>query len=290
VRPPVQVGLPRPFKYIYMPQITNTLDKLTLSLSQSKNYKNIYKPTLKLVASVCLVRYGEEEALDRAKNLLHQTWGAFWETRPKFSKLLNKIQADIGCHKEIGDDVKKEIVKPLLLLQSSVKERMPLLDTFYTKVFKITGAPNSIIDHACGLNPLTYLWMNLPVKTSYVAYDIDLPEIDFLNSIMNLFGVGDRVIAKAGDVLIEEFPYADVVFLFKSVMLFERQGGVDIRELLAKQKCKFLVVTFPTKSIGGNQKGMPEFYTEKFNGWSKDTEWKITFLTFATELCFIIEK
>lgn len=238
------------------------------SIKTSKRYKGLYSKTIERVVVDCVARFGLKRAKKEAKNLLHQIWGAFYKTRPEFKKIVCKLE--------------KDSVLPLLKLQSSVEERIPILDNFYQKIFEITGIPNSIIDHACGLNPLTIPWMNLPKIIKYTAFDIDAEEIEFLKSI--------GIDARLGDLLSDDFEYADVVFMLKLLPCLEHQKKGCSLEILKKQKCKFLVVSFPIKSIGGKEKGMASFYGNNFKDMVKSENWKITELLFETELVFVIKK
>ncbi|KKP31574.1 MAG: hypothetical protein A2312_03515 [Candidatus Staskawiczbacteria bacterium RIFOXYB2_FULL_32_9] len=273
-------------------------------IESSKKYKAIYIKTIVRVVANCILRFGDPTSLKlrearkiekEAKNLLHQIWGAFYETRPDFNKILGKIEQDIKSETEV-----KEIILSILKLQSSVEERIPILEEFYKKIFEITGIPNSIIDHACALNPLTISWMNLPGTTTYKAYDIDKDEIEFLKSVFRLLNnnyysttrsrVGEVIKFELGDLLVNEFEYADVVFMLKLLPCLEHQKKNCSLEILKKQKCKFLVVSFPIKSIGGKEKGMCEFYRNSFKNMVSSEEWEIKELVFDTELVYIIKK
>ena len=149
-------------------------------------------------------------------------------------------------------------------------------------IFEITGVPSLIIDHACGLNPLTLPWMNLPSTTKYSAYDIDEEEIEFLRS--------NGIDANLGDLLCDTFIYADVVFMLKLLPCLEHQKKNCSLEILKKQKCKFIVVSFPIKSISGKEKGMVDFYRNSFMNMVKSENWKVEELLFDSELVFIVEK
>jgi len=262
----------------------NEINEIVKKLQESKKYKDVYEPVLKAVTIDCLSRYGKKFAFDKAKNVLHQTWGAFWETRPDFSKLQKRFEEDVKNGKSI-----KEAIIPILSLQSSTKERVPVLNDFYTKIFEITGFPKSIIEHASGLNPLTIFWMDLPKETKYTAYDIDITQQNFLSSVFSFLNMAEKAGIKLGDVLNETFGYADVVFLFKAIPCLERQENISIPDLLRKQKCKFLVTSFPTKSIGGKEKGMKDYYTNQFSDILKSENLEHQIITFPTELVFVVK-
>jgi 16S rRNA (guanine(1405)-N(7))-methyltransferase len=251
-------------------------------ISQSKKYKALYEKTIERVVRDCLTRYPEKEAEKRAKNLLHQIWGAYFQNRPHFQKLLVNFKQEI----ENGKNV-KEAVRPLLQLQSSIRERAPILDDFYRKIFSITGVPDSIIDHACGLNPLTYFW--LPKGIKYFGFDIDKDQAEFLKSVFKILNI-DRVKIDLGDILTDKFPQADIVFLLKLLPLLEHQQKGSSLEVLKKQRCKYLVVSFPTKTVSGKEKGMIDFYSKQFQDLIRNELWQTEKILFPTELIFIVKK
>ena len=83
--------------------------------------------------------------------------------------MLEVIKADINTGKTA-----KEAVLPALQLQSSVRERIPVLPDFYQKIFEITGVPNSIIDYACGLNP-SHDHMDIGQGYEFSCHNTDTP-------------------------------------------------------------------------------------------------------------------
>ena len=297
------------------------VNEIIKKIKKSRKYKGVYGKTIERIVVDCVARFGQKRAEKEAKNLLHQIWGAFYSNRPDFEKILKKIKKDIIIYKkaDIQSNTKelwipafrlpagrqagmtKEIILPVLKLQSSVYERVSILENFYKKIFEIidlpAGGPISIIDHACGLNPLTIPWMNLPENTEYTAYDIDGEEINFLNQIFDLFKntpthqrMGVNTKFALGDILCDEFDYADVVFMLKLLPCLEHQKKNCSLDILRKQKCKYLVISFPIKSIGGKDKGMTSFYGNSFKNMIKEEKWQVSEILFDTELVFVIKK
>ncbi|MGB9597802.1 MAG: hypothetical protein ACPL7B_16070, partial [Candidatus Poribacteria bacterium] len=181
---------------------------------------------------------------------------------------------------------KEKLIK-ILSLQSSTYERINILNDFYEQIFSIIEKPSSIIDHACGLNPLTYFWMKLNDNVKYQAYDIDSDLIWFLNSIFKLFEL-NNIEVKLGDVLLDEFGYADVVFMLKLLPILEQQKKGSSLSVIKKQKCKYLIVSFPIKSLSGNEKGMIKFYSNWFKKTIEGENWKFREILFNTELVFVL--
>ncbi len=254
------------------------------NIASSKKYRPLYGKTIARVVNDCLKRYPMKQTEKSARNLLHQIWGAYFKTRPNLKRTLAILKEQLIA----GGDLKESLLK-VLQLQSSIKERAPILDNFYRKIFEVTGKPKTIIDWACGLNPLSWPWMDLPKNCCYLGFDIDKEQNDFLNQVFKLANKNSFK-AELGDILTDDSPSADVVFLFKILPLLEhQQKGVSL-EILKKMPAKFLVVSFPTKSIGGKQKNMVDFYSKQFHDLVRNQPWQIEKILFPTELIFIVKK
>ncbi len=266
------------------------IEKISRKIKESKKYKSVYNKTIERIVESFVHLKNEKVIEKKSKNLLHQIWGAFYDSRPDFSKVLEKLaQNDVELNAEKrGNEKLKEVVLPILNFQSSVKERVPILEKFYQKIFQVTGSPNSVADYACGLNPLTYFWMGLPEGAQYKAFDIDQEEVGFLKSAFKLFGAGN-VSVGVGDVLCDKLEYADVVFLLKLLPCLEHQKKDSGIELLKRLDCKYMVVSFPVKSLGGKKSGMADFYSNNFKSVIEKEGWQATELLFDTELVFVIK-
>jgi len=261
------------------------VDRICQDIKKSKKYKSVYDKTMyRIVRDFSLKNNNQKIVEKKAKNLLHQIWGAFYATRPNFKKVLIRLETDIKSGKSA-----QESVLPILRLQSSVAERIPILSDFYKKIFEVTGVPNSVIDYACGLNPLTLFWMDLPASAKYQAFDIDQDQTDFLNEVFGILKVKNATVA-LGDVLCDQLEYADVVFLLKLLPCLEHQKKDAGMELLKKLSCKYIVVSFPVKSLGGKKAGMADFYRNHFKSMVEKEGWGIIEIWFDTELVFVIKK
>lgn len=260
------------------------ITKIVERIAASKKYRPLYRKTIERVVLDCVKRYPAKEVEKKSKNLLHQIWGAYIPVRPGFKKILERFKRDTRTGKEI-----KETVLPLLQLQSSIKERIGILDNFYQRIFAVTGHPRIIIDWACGLNPLSWPWMRLPENCRYLGLDIDKEQNDFLNDVFEIAG-RNNFRAELGDIFIDKIPRADVVFLLKLLPLLEHQKKGSGLETLRKLEAKWLVVSFPTKSLGGRSKNMVDFYSKQFQDLTRNQPWQIEKILFSTELVFVIKK
>ena len=261
-----------------------TIDQIVGRICASKKYGSIRRETVARIVSDCAIRYKGKQIEQQSRNILHQMWGAYWETRPDFKKLTASVKQSLSS----GSDI-REVIRSLLLLHASTNERISLLPEFYERIFSVTGTPDSIVDHACGLNPLSIVYMDLPKQATYTAYDIDIEEVSFLNDVLTLLNI-PHVQVYLGDVFDTPYTYADVVFMFKLLPLLEHQRKGSSLDVLKSQKCRHFVVSYPVKSIGGAEKGMAEFYTNQFTRLIENEKWHYTRILFASELVFVVQK
>jgi 16S rRNA (guanine(1405)-N(7))-methyltransferase len=177
---------------------------------------------------------------------LHEIYGVFNLSSPSLVSLRKKLKG-----KKINEEAIKEHRK-LLECHKSSKERIDDYGFIYNKIFSVTGTPKSVLDLACGLNPLSFPFMNLK-KVDYFAYELSIKDCKFLNdyfSLMKRFGLNGK--CTAIDLLhVGKLPKVDVCFLFKVLDSLEVLKKNYSYELFRKIKAKFIVVSFATKSICG---------------------------------------
>ena len=79
--------------------------------------------------------------------------------------------------------------REIMASHASTRERLQLLGDFYPRLFDESDKPGTLLDLACGLNPLSWRWMGLPAGTCYRVYDIHAPRVAFLNEYFRLEGI-----------------------------------------------------------------------------------------------------
>lgn len=263
-----------------------TLGGIARRISSSSKYRPLLQRTVMRITGDCVARHGAKEGEQYARTLLHQSWGAYYPCRPRFDRLLERMKA-----LQAGGRGIKNAILPALDSHSSTAERAPVLDSFYERIFAVTGHPSSVLDLACGLNPLTYPWMALPESTSYEGRDIDGEQNAFLNSALAAIGIpAEQARVRDGDVLCDKPEYADVVLMLKILPVLEhQQKGVSL-ELLRQQPARHIVVSFPSGSLSGGKRKMGGFHADNFMKLVGDERWTITALPFPREVVFIVGK
>ena len=235
-----------------------------------KKYGSLFPPLVE--------RIMQEERFSKnpdktAKTRLHQIYGAY--VRPNSNKkaaaLLEKFISsslsmptaqnfDIPDHKE--NDSVYEYICNMLTLHSSTNERLPYYNDFYDFIFGHTGAVKTIMDLGCGFNPFSLLFFpQLP--TEYHAIDIDLHTKDLLNSFFEVMRLPKN--ATCEDLAaINPILDVDLTLMLKLFPTLEANAPGRAYSLANELNTTWLVVTFPTKSLGGRKKGMEAYYRTSF--------------------------
>ncbi len=226
------------------------------------------------------------DAEKRTKRRLHQIFGAY-TGQPDYTRLMLDL-ADAG--QEATDEAVRDACQTAMAAHASTRERLPILDEFYERIFAITGVPTTVVDIACGLNPLAAPWMHLPDRACYVAYDIDSQMLGFVDGALELFGIPHRV--EMRDIVSDPPDDAcDLALLLKSVPCLDQQDtGASARVIRAIHASQ-IVVTFPTRSLGGHGKGMARNYRARFETLLAELgdEFDLTSeVELANELVFVV--
>jgi len=264
------------------------LDQVICAVVSSKKYGAICPDTVRRIAareSAAEPRAGVKALVKATKRGLHQICGAF-ERAPDYETAFQALEAAYrtGSKAEI-----EAACRRVLTLHSSTRERLPILDQFYTQIFQITGRPSSILDLGCGLNPVALPWMGLAAGSRYTATDIDADGIRLVNRYLQLAGFEPQ--ARWQDVLADPpTDPADVALLLKTSSTLERQEKGSTVRLVEALRAPFVVVSYAVKSLGGREKGMPAHYRSQFRAIAQDRPWRIEELAFDTELVFVVNK
>lgn len=151
----------------------------------------------------------------------------------------------------------------------STRERLPHLDVFYQRIWAITGAPDSIVDLGCGLNPLALPAMGLAPDARYVAIDVDERPLATVRAYLE--GSGHPHAVRTMD-LVTEAPEdtADVALMLKLVTTLDRQDPDAATRLLQRLRVRHAVVSFTTRSLGGRGRGMERTNRERMDRLATD--------------------
>ena len=261
------------------------LQAVVTAVKSSRKYGDTAEETIRELAEEALRQHKKpKQAIKAVRTRLHSIMAPYLGD-PVYDEALARLTAvyttndptaiKTTCYDILGDHL-------------STRERLPILDEFYRQIFAVTGKPSSLMDIACGLNPLAFLWMDLPTPVDFYAYDIHEPRIQFLNGYFALQGLPR--LAKVQDVALQ-FPQetADVALFLKEMPRFARNYGDLGRPLLEALDVRWLVISYPTISTHGGR-NLTNRYREFMSQLIEGHDWPVTELLFDGELVFCIEK
>lgn len=278
------------------------LDLLVQAVHKSPKYRNVCLDVVRSVGARQLAtRRNWKEAVKATKSKLHQAGGAYL-AGADYAEWLDALRNAARA----GDRIElRRICCEVMAHQSSTRERLAILDEFYTRALSGLPQPHVILDIACGLNPLAIWWMPFAtlrtgpfarLKTEgfapgvqYYAYDMYVDLADFLNAFMGLAGVQGQ--AEACDVsTCPPMRRADLALILKTLPCLEQLDRLAGARLLEAVQADHLLVSFPVRSLGGRDKRMAEHYEAHLRELLLGKPWPVQRFEFSTELAFLIHK
>jgi 16S rRNA (guanine(1405)-N(7))-methyltransferase len=227
-----------------------------------------------------------KEAVKATRNKLHQVGAAYLPGPMRYGRWIDELRNAVESGAPAA--VQKACLR-IMEHHTSTRERLPILERFYVAALADIAPIHSVLDLACGLNPLAIPWMPLAPDVTYYAYDIYDDMMAFLGEAMALLKV--RGIAESRDIATLTPPAeVDVAYLLKAIPCMEQMDRNAGLALLESVPARHLMVSFPVHSLGGRQKGMPAHYEAHLRELLADRPWKVQRFEFATELAFLISK
>ncbi len=254
------------------------LDDVVAAVLASSKYARITPDLIRRIAAGEVTKHKRaKEAIKATKNKLHQVAGVYLATTPDYAAMLETLKADADAPRQ------------LMLMHASTRERLPLIERFYRETLAAIPPARTVIDVACGLNPLAIPYMPLADDVEYHAYDIYTDMMDFLSAAIPLLGA--RGAAYARDVITDAPTQAvDLALVIKAIPCLEQvDKGVGAR-LLRQIDAAHVLVSYPTRSLGGGDKGMRAHYDAQFGQMIDGTGWTAQRFDFDNELAYLITK
>jgi 16S rRNA (guanine(1405)-N(7))-methyltransferase len=266
------------------------LDLLTAQVLESAKYRHVCPDLIRRIGMRELsIRRSLKEAVKETKNTLHQVAGAFAESGLRYDACLERLKL---ARQDQNPLHFRHTCAEIMERHASTRERLPLLDEFYTVLLGDLAQERpirSILDVACGLNPLTLPWMPLPPGAVYYACDLYSDLMAFLNGFFTLTEV--KGVAEAHDVA-ATLPdcEVDVALVLKALPPLEQTDKTASLRLLRSLRARVVIVSFPTRTLGGRNKQMETHYETHFSHLIRDEPWTVERFVFPNELCFRLTK
>jgi 16S rRNA (guanine(1405)-N(7))-methyltransferase len=263
------------------------LTRLVEAVLDSSKYRGVAPDFVRtLGAQELRKRRKLKEAVKATKNKLHQVGGAFLDYKPDFAGWLGLLREarDSG-----DDDALRRACAEVMTHHASTRERMPVLDGFYETT--LAGLPpiRSVLDVACGLNPLSIPWMPLAEGADYYAFDIYESMLGFLGECIPLLGAHGH--ARPCDVTrLCEHPPVELALVLKTIPCLEQVDKAAGGRLLDAIDAEHVLVSFPIQSLCGRSKGMAANYEARFRRLAADKSWHVRRFEFESELVFRVSR
>lgn len=263
------------------------LEELMESVLASSKYKEISPDLIRSIGAREIAnRTSLKEAVKTTKSKLHQIGGAYFTKSKDYARWLDDL-------KQLTSSAKHAELLPYLTMlmshHASTSERLPILEQFYQSILADLPPIHSVLDLACGFNPLALPWMHLAEPLEYYACDIYQDMLSFIHEWLALMNIACQV--QVCD-LIQACPtqQVDLAFVLKVLPCLEQIDKMASYRLLHNIRARYIVVSFPIHSLGGKGKGMGANYEARFRTLVADTAWSIKRFEFSTELAFLITK
>lgn len=267
------------------------MDALTTLLEEihkSAKYRHVSSDVICRIGREELVkRRSLKEAIHATRNKLHQIGGAYLGQTQNYGVWLEELRA-AGLQAE-PEPVRRTCAR-IMSQHASTRERLPILDDFYTEIFANLPEIQSVLDLACGYNPLAIPWMPLAPSATYYAVDIYADMMTFLQDAIGLLGCQPRVSTFSILDTYPDVPHVQLALLLKAIPCLEQLDKSAGTTLLDRVDADYVLVTYPVRSLGGRQKGMRANYEIHFHEISANHNWTILRFTYQTELAFLVHK
>jgi len=265
------------------PQIAAVVDVIL----KKARYREIQPGLIETLAAEELAKGRKlKDAIKAVSAKLHQAGAAYFTAQIDYRTWMDEVA-------KLPDDINNPRVKAFCLehmqVHSSTQERLPIIEEFFHKTLASIAPVYSVLDLACGLNPLALPWMPLAGKALYYGYDIFGDMTGFLNQFINHFGIESSF--KTSDITRLHFPRrAQVAFLLKTLPCLEQLDKGISPHLLDAVPADCLLISYPIRSLGGRTKGMGKIYEAQFNKLMEGRNWSVERFEFKTELAFLVKK
>jgi len=265
----------------------SALDRIAAAVSAKKKYRQVHPALIRSLAANELAKSrNEKEAIHAVAGKLHQVGSAYFSSQPDYTRLTN----DLTCLPHNPNDAAlKDYCFSAMKMHHSTRERLPILEPFFTGILASIAPVTSVLDLACGFNPLAIPWMPLAPHASYLGCDIFLDMVAFLNLFLAHLGMpGGFSACDLQDALPK--PPIQLALLLKTLPCLEQLERSISQDLLDAIPAQYLLVSYPVHSLGGRSKGMPATYSRQFERLCAERDWQVERFEFSSELAFLIRK
>ena len=263
------------------------IKKITDSILMSAKYrgKGLNVETIQDLIEQETPKYSSQKTILKAVRRKLHNIVADYLGEPDYKQLLKRLS-----HIEdssLDSPQLLSLCQDVLNSHASTAERIAHQSEFYDKLFEVTGKPRIILDLACGLHPLAFPWMGLPLTTQYHAFDIIQPRIEFINAFFKKIGL--EPLAKNQDILTHPPKiHADLGIFFKEAHRFEKRNPGSNKSFFSSVNVDLLAVSLPNQDLSGTHNLLDQHRSLIFA--NLPTNKGVSELLIENEIIFLVEK
>ena len=263
------------------------IERLTAWVLKKKKYREIFPGLIRDIANQEINKGRKRKETQKAiLGKLHQIGAAYFAQAPDYAvwkTTLASLPEDLLAVET------REACITFMQHHHSTNERQYILETFFQETLASIQPISSILDLACGLNPLALPWMPVKQDVRYYGTDIFSDMIAFLNLFTQRFGI--QATFQTGNIFDQIFTEpAKVAFLLKTLPCLEQVRKGFSLPILQKIPAEYILISYPISSLSGKNKGMQATYSEQFHDLIAETGWPFEAFTFSSEVAFLVEK
>lgn len=261
--------------------------QLVDDVRQGSKYRYISAEIISTIAKIELKKgRSHKDTLKAIRNKLHQVGTAYQPLGIPYQKIVARMHS--LPHSLNHPDV-RDFCLETMKLHTSTRERLPFLDTVFSTTLAGIAPLASVLDVACGLNPLALSWMPLADDVSVYVCDIFQDQIDFLNQFFQYFHINGTAFCCD---LTQNLPQMEVqlAMALKTIPCLEQIDKQIGTRLVEGLNAKHILVSYPAHSLGGREKGMRENYARHFQHIISNHTWEIKSYAFPNEDYYLIQK
>jgi 16S rRNA (guanine(1405)-N(7))-methyltransferase len=267
------------------------LDQLVEAVLAGTKYASVSRDLIDRIGRQELdKRRSLKEAIKQTRRKLHQVGGAYVGTGGSYGGWAAALQQAAQTGDEEG---LRRFCRAIMAHHTSTRERLPILNEFYQATLGPLAPIRSVLDVACGLNPLAIPWMPLAPGADYIACDAHGDLLRLVADLMVIAGVRGQTRLCDVTQTCPDQP-VDVALVLKALPCLgqiDRSAGTYV---LRTVNARYVLVSFPVHSLGGRQKGMAATYEAHFRhllgGPQLAGRYRLLErFTFASEVAFLLE-
>jgi 16S rRNA (guanine(1405)-N(7))-methyltransferase len=215
----------------------------------SRKYRDIQIPreTVADLLETSLNRYSKnDKAIQSVREKLHNIIAPYLETLDYEASLQKLKKFDPINGKTRLRDFSHEILSQ----HHSTRERLPYIKTFFQFLFSRIEQPATVLDLACGLNPIALSYVDIPKGLTYFAYDLHQQRVNFINTFFKTISISAKAVWQ--DIIVNPpTRSASAAFFFKEAHRIEKREKGATWKLLTSLNVPFIYLSLPTRSLNG---------------------------------------